>query len=72
MEPAVTRNRFPISPNRRRRLERYRQKLRHAEVDQRLMAEYRADMAAPIPRNICELVEKLELMPVESVSGASN
>src|SRR5262245_56895989 len=53
---------------RARRLAIHRRQLRLREIGRRLKSEYSADMAAPFSRGLCELLEKLEIMPADAGS----
>jgi hypothetical protein len=50
---------------RARRLALHRRRLRLREIARRLKTEYHADLAAPFSRGLCELLEKLETIPLE-------
>ena len=59
MEPELARNR------RARRLAMHRKRLRLRELDRRLKTEYETGKATPFSDSLCDLLEKLEIMPDE-------
>jgi hypothetical protein len=56
----------PEPDRRARRLANDRRRLRLREIELRLKAEYHAAMAEPYPRSLCDLLEKLEIIPARS------
>jgi hypothetical protein len=52
---------------RRLAIDRRRQRLR--EIDRRLKTEYQANKATPFSLSLCELLEKIEIMPTGRGDG---
>ena len=57
MGPELARDR------RKRRLAIHRRRLRLREIDWRLKIEHQADRDTPFSSSLCELLEKIEVMP---------
>jgi hypothetical protein len=52
-----------------RRLAIHRRRLRLREIDRRLKTEYEANKGTTFSPSLCELLEKIEIMPIGSGDG---
>jgi len=65
VNPGVPVEPEPKLDRRARRLAIDRRRLRLREIELRLKAEYHAAMAEPFPNSLCDLLEKLEIIPAQ-------